>query len=322
MHWHYSNLFASLSMKIFIIILNWNRADDTLDCLKSVEKLQITNYKLQIIIVDNASTDDSIKKIKKGIKSTTSTKGIISKIIGNRTNLGFAAGNNVGVKYALDQGADYIMVLNNDTVVDKNLLIEFLKALKKYPKAGILSPKIYFASGFEFHKDRYKKSELGKVIWYSGGKIDWNNVYGFGRGVDEVDNGQYDEVTETDFATGTCMFLSRNALEKVGLFDEKYFMYFEDTDLSMRLKRVGFRVFYVPRAVLWHKVAQSSGIGSDLNDYFITRNRLLFGMRYAKLRTRFALYRESLRFLLSGRVWQRKGVLDFYLGRLGKGSWH
>jgi len=308
--------------KVFIVILNWNRADDTLDCLKSVEKLQITNYKLQIIIVDNASTDDSIKKIKKGIKSTTSTKGIISKIIGNRTNLGFAAGNNVGVKYALDQGADYIMVLNNDTVVDKNLLIEFLKALKKYPKAGILSPKIYFAPGFEFHKDRFGKENLGKVLWYAGGQIDWDNIYGKNRGVDEVDKRQYGKVEEIGFATGTCIFMSRTALEKVGLFDKKYFMYYEDMDLSMRIKKAGFEVLYIPSANVWHKVAQSSGIGSGLNDYFITRNRLLFGMRYAKLRTRFALYRESLRFLLSGRVWQRKGVLDFYLGRLGKGSWH
>jgi len=99
-------------------------------------------------------------------------------------------------------------------------------------------------------------------------------------------------------------------------------MYYEDIDLSMRIKKAGFEVLYIPSANVWHKVAQSSGIGSGLNDYFITRNRLLFGMRYAKLRTRFALYRESLRFLLSGRVWQRKGVLDFYLGRLGKGSWH
>ena len=236
--------------------------------------------------------------------------------------MGFAAGNNVGVKYALDQGADYIMVLNNDTVVDKNLLIEFLKALKKYPKAGILSPKIYFAPGFEFHKDRFGKENLGKVLWYAGGQIDWDNIYGKNRGVDEVDKRQYGKVEEIGFATGTCIFMSSAALEKVGLFDKNYFMYYEDRDLSMRIKKAGFEVLYIPSANVWHKVAQSSGIGSGLNDYFITRNRLLFGMRYAKLRTRFALYRESLRFLLSGRVWQRKGVLDFYLGRLGKGSWH
>src|SRR3989344_2902107 len=117
------------------------------------------------------------------------------------------------------------------------------------------------------------------------------------------------------------MFMRRNVLEKSGLFDEKYFMYYEDTDLSLRIKKNGFKLFYIPQAIVWHKVAQSSGIGSELNDYFITRNRLLFGMKYAKIRSRFALYRESLRLLSSGRKWQKKGVIDFYLGRFGKGSW-
>ena len=304
-------------MKVFIVILNWNRPDDTLDCLKSVEKLQITNYKLQIVIVDNASSDDSVKLIRNFIKNRSNVEVVVNKV-----NIGFVGGNNVGISYSLDQGADYVMVLNNDTVVDKNLLTEFLKASKKYPKAGILSPKIYFAPGFEFHKDRYIKDNLGKVLWYAGGQIDWDNVYGKNRGVDEVDKGQYDKVEETDFATGTCMFMSRKALQNIGLFDKKYFMYYEDMDLSMRIKKADFKVLYIPSAIVWHKVAQSSGIGSGLNDYFTTRNRLLFGMRYAKLRTRVALYREALRFLLSGRVWQKKGVLNFYLGRFEKGSWH
>ncbi|KKR00338.1 MAG: putative glycosyltransferase [Candidatus Woesebacteria bacterium GW2011_GWB1_39_12] len=304
-------------MKVFIVILNWNRPDDTLDCLKSVEKLQITNYKLQIVIVDNASSDDSVKLIRNFIKNRSNVEVVVNKV-----NIGFVGGNNVGISYSLDQGADYVMVLNNDTVVDKNLLTEFLKASKKYPKAGILSPKIYFAPGFEFHKDRYIKDNLGKVLWYAGGQIDWDNVYGKNRGVDEVDKGQYDKVEEIDFATGTCMFMSRKALENIGLFDKKYFMYYEDMDLSMRIKKADFKVLYIPSAIVWHKVAQSSGIGSGLNDYFTTRNRLLFGMRYAKLRTRVALYREALRFLLSGRVWQKKGVLNFYLGRFEKGSWH
>ena len=99
-------------------------------------------------------------------------------------------------------------------------------------------------------------------------------------------------------------------------------MYLEDADLSLRMRRAGWKVLYTPYGHLWHKVAQSSGIGSDLNDYYITRNRLLFGMRYASLKTRLALYKESLRFLLDGRDWQKKGVMDFYLGRFGKGSWN
>ena len=303
-------------MKVFIVILNWNRPDDTIECLNSIKKLLDIGYQLSVVVVDNASNVASVKKIKSHIKN------ISYKLIVNKVNLGYTGGNNIGIKYAIDQGADFVMVLNNDTIVNKYLLTEFLKTSKRDPKAGILSPKIYFAPGFEFHKDRYSKENLGKVLWYAGGQIDWDNVYGKNRGVDEVDKGQYDKVEEIDFATGTCMFMSRKALENIGLFDKKYFMYYEDMDLSMRIKKADFKVLYIPSAIVWHKVAQSSGIGSGLNDYFTTRNRLLFGMRYAKLRTRVALYREALRFLLSGRVWQKKGVLNFYLGRFEKGSWH
>jgi GT2 family glycosyltransferase len=171
-------------------------------------------------------------------------------------------------------------------------------------------------------KNRYKKSDLGKVIWYAGGDIDWNNVYGVNRGVDEVDHGQFDAPTQTTFGSGACLFIRTSVLQKVGLFDERYFLYLEDTDLCMRIRRAGFNVYYVPSAYLWHKVSQSSSIGSQLNDYFITRNRLIFGARYATLRANVALFRESITFLFSGRPWQKKGVVDYYTHRFGKGSWN
>ena len=262
-------------VKVFVVILNWNRPDDTVECLESINRLSVVGYQLSVVVVDNASSDDSIEKIQ--------NDKLKFKIIENKENLGFAGGNNVGIKYAIKNGADYVMVLNNDTIVHPDLVLRIIEATKKHSNFGVASPKIYFEREFEFHKERYKKDDLGKVIWYAGGQIDWDNVYGKTRGVDEVDKGRYDEVEETDFATGTCMFLSRKALEKVGLFDEKYFMYYEDTDLSLRIKKAGFKVLYIPKAVVWHKVAQSSGIGSKLNDYFTTRNRLLFGMRYARL---------------------------------------
>jgi hypothetical protein len=307
-------------MKIFIIVLNWNRANDTIECLKSIQGLQTENYELTTVVVDNASTDNSVEEIQK-LKFKSQNNKLKFKIIKNKENLGFAAGNNVGIRYALKNDADFVMVLNNDTEVHKDLVVQLIKVARSYPKAGVFSPKIYFAKGFEFHKTRYKKKDLGKVIWYAGGQIDWNNIYGTNRGVDEVDKGQYDQIIDTDFATGSCMFCRATALKKVGVFDEKYFMYLEDSDLSQRMKKAGWKVLYVPYGYLWHKVAQSSGIGSDLNDYFISRNRMLFGMRYAPLRTKLALMRESLKLLFSGRRWQRIGVRDFYLGRLGKGSW-
>jgi len=306
-------------MKVSIIILNWNRKKDTIECLESLAGLIISGYELEIIVVDNHSTDGSQKAVEEAFKKLEK-KNISCKQIKNKENLGFAEGNNVGMRYALDSGADYLLALNNDTEVDKELITKLLMVAKKHPKVGAIAPKIYFAKGFEFH-DKYKKDELGKVFWFAGGDIDWANVYGTNHGVDEVDKGQFNKTRETDFATGACMFLKREALKEVGLFDEKYFAYLEDADLSQRLKKKGWKVLYTPKTKIWHKVSQSSGIGSDLNDYFITRNRMLFGMYFAPLRAKAALIRESFKLLIKGRKWQRIGIIDFYLGRFGKGSW-
>lgn len=298
--------------KVFIIILNWNQPDLTIECLESVKKLRTENCELKTIIVDNGSTDKSIEKL-----------NAKSKIVMLETgeNLGFAGGNNVGIEHALEHGADYVMLLNNDTVVDAGLVEGMLKTFKEHPKTGAVSPKIYFAKGYEFHKKRYKKSELGNVIWYAGGDLDWKNVYGSNHGVDLVDHGQFDEVKEIDFGTGCCILVPSEVIQKVGMLDEKYYLYLEDADWCQRIKNAGYQVLYTPNGYLWHKVSQSSGIGSGLNDYFITRNRLLFGMKYAPLRTKVALFREGLLFMSNGRTWQKMGARDFYLGRFGKGSW-
>jgi len=110
--------------------------------------------------------------------------------------------------------------------------------------------------------------------------------------------------------------------QKIGLFDKKYFLYFEDVDLSLRVKKAGFKVIFCPKAKIWHLNSGSSGSGSSLHDYFITRNRLLFGMKYASLRSKIALIKESLELLKNGRKWQKIGVRDFYFRRYGKGSWN
>lgn len=298
-------------LKIFIVILNWNQPKLTLETIESVSRLLVSGYQLEVVVVDNASTDNSVEKLQSSE----------FRLLVNKENLGFAGGNNVGVNYALENGADWVLVLNNDVRVDKNLVIEFLKVAKKYKKVGAISPKIYFEKGYEFHKDRYKKDELGRVIWYAGGNIDWDNVYGTPRGIDEVDEGQYEKVEETDYATGTAMFLSAKALKQVGVFYAKYFMYLEDTDLSVRMEKAGWRVMYAPKAIVWHKVAQSSSVGSKLNDYFIIRNRMLFGMLYARFRTRLSLMKQAVFIILGNRPWQRMGIIDYFIGRMGRGSW-
>lgn len=308
-------------MLVSIVILNWNRKSDTQECLASLARIK-TSFKLEIIVVDNASTDGSRIEIRRLLKKISfNKKNFRSELIKNKENLGFCGGNNIGIKHALNHGAEWVLLLNNDTLVDEDFLVNLIKEVQRDSKVGIACPKIYFAPGYEFKKEVYSSKDKGKVIWYAGGVIDWDNVYGSNHGVDEVDEGQYDRVHEVDFATGACMLISRCVLENVGYLDEKYFMYFEDSDLCQRAKREEFKVIYVPAAKVWHKVSQSSQIGGSLNDYFITRNRLLFGMKYASLRTRFALYRESLRMFWKGRRWQRQGVIDFYLGKFGRGNW-
>lgn len=294
-------------VNVAIIILHFGKLQNTKECLESISKLKINNYKLEIIVVDNAAEEQF--------------KGEKVKIIRTEKNLGYAGGNNVGIKHALRHGADYIVILNNDTIVSPNLIVALLQTFKETPNTGIISPKIYFAPGFEFHKERYKRQHLGKVIWYMGGKIDWNNILVSHKNVDEVDKGQFNQTGDTDSASGACMMIKKEVFEKIGLLDDTYFLYWEDADFSQRAKKAGFRVLCTPNAFIWHKASGSSRIGGQLHDYYLTRNRLLFGMRYGSVRSKFALIRESIKLLFSARPWQKRAVIDFYLGRLGKGSY-
>ncbi len=296
-------------MKISIVILNWNGKKDTLECLETVFKLQASSFKLQTIVVDNASTDNSAAEISKQYPEVTLLK--------NEKNLGFAEGSNIGIRKALENRADYILLLNNDTLVDKNLVNELLNVLEEDKTVGIASPKIYFAPGFEYHQGRYQDEEKGKVLWYAGGRLDWQNMLATHRGVDEIDHGQYEKTEETDFATGCALMVRKEVFEKVGLFDNKYFLYWEDIDLCQRARKAGFKIFYVPRAVLSHKNASSSDKpGSKLHQYYQTRNRFLFGQRFASTRTKLALIREAFKNIIKGGV-KREADLDFFLGRFG-----
>ena len=301
---------------VVISLLNFNGLKNTLDCLESLKNVKRDNFKLIIAVVDNFSKEEF--DLKSGHAGD-----IPLTVIKNKKNLGFSGGHNAGIKYALENKADYVLVLNNDTYVDRDFLAELLKTAESDTSIGILVPKIYFAPGFEFHKQRYSTRELGRVFWYGGGKMDWANVIGRHRGVDEVDKGQYDKTEETEIATGCCMLIRKEVFENVGLFNDKYFLYYEDSDLSMRLKRKGFKIVYVPNSIIWHKNAGSAGgSGSILQDYYITRSRLLFGFRFAPIRSKLALFRESLSLLFKGRQWQKRGVIDFYLRRFGKGSYN
>lgn len=304
--------------KALIIILNYNFAKDTIDVLGELERVKKDNVLLKVLVIDNGSKQREKISVLQKWKAINYEYQFIS----SSENLGFAGGNNLGFRMGIKEDFDYFMLLNNDVSVPNDFFIKLYKFIKKDKRIGLVSPKIYFAKGFEFHKERYKREDLGRVIWYAGGIVDLKNVYAFHRGVDEVDKGQYDKECVTDFASGACVLIRKEVLRKVGLFDENYFLYWEDVDLSLRAKKAGFLVYYYPKSYIWHKVSVSAGgSGSKSNDYFLTRNRLYFGLRHCPIRTKIALLRDSLRILVKGREWQKRGVLDFYLCKMGRGSW-
>ncbi len=300
-------------MKVAVIVLSYNSAGYISDCLTSLLKLALGDTQLQIIVVDNASTDDSVNLVTAKFPAVT--------VIPNPQNVGYAEGNNVGIRQALADNADFIWIINPDVTVEHEALSELMLATSKYPAAGIFGSKIYFAPGFEFHKDRYSKKDLGHVIWYAGGQVDWDNVQAVHRGVDQVDTGQYNRDIEVDFVTGASMFIRRRVFESTGLIDPVYFLYFEENDFCQRASKNGWKLMYVAKSICWHANAQATGIGSSLQDYYTTRNRLLFGTRHASAYTKLLLLKESIGMYFHGRPWQRRGVIDFYTHKLGAGSY-
>jgi len=299
-------------MKIGFITVSFHSIEDTLGVVAQLEKNTLPlGVMSSIYVVDNDKSPELKEKLKKYLHAI---------YVASPGNIGFAAGNNLGFKKALEDDMDIIVLINNDTIVPEDLILNILASPIADKTIGVVGGLIYFAKGFEF-EDKYKKEELGKVIWYAGGEYDWDNVYAKHIGVNEVDKGQFNGQRETDFITG-CLFIVRaEILKKVGLFDERYCLYFEDSDLGMRIKKAGYKLIIDSNVKLWHKVAQSSSIGSPLNDYFITRNRLLFGMDYAKPRTKFALLREAVKKLFIGTKAQKQAVRDFFAKNLGGGSW-
>ena len=298
-------------MRLAFITLHYKNLDDTLGLLTSLSACDLPKeHQVKIYVVDNEGN----KKLKKQIKQFP-----LAQLVVSGANLGFAAGNNLGFRQALADGYEVIVAINNDTYVDRDFIRHIIESPITDTSVGAVGGLIYFAPGFEFKKD-YAQKDIGKVVWYAGGEFDWNNVLGSNGHVDEVDRGQFRAVEPTAFVTGALLITRADVLKKVGLFDEKYFMYLEDVDLCHRLKLAGYSVLFDPKIKLWHKVAQSSGIGSSLNDYFITRNRLYFGAKYARPRTKFALLREAIKKLFLGTPTQKQAIKDFFMGKLSKGT--
>lgn len=256
--------------KISIIILNWNGLKDTLECLGSVEKCDYPNF--DIIVVDNASSDGSPHIIKEQFPEIIMIK--------NNKNSGFAEGNNIGIKFALQKGAEYILLLNNDTIVDRNIFKYFLISMQKTPKAGILGGLIY-----HYH--------FPEKIWFCGAKFSHRTLsYVWLKNIPEV---RSDALLETECIVGCAMFIKKNVFEKIGYFDKRFFLLWEEADFCFRAIKADFQCLIVPQVKIWHKISISfKKIGSPWKEYFNARNRLLWGNKNLKFPERYRFDKQML----------------------------
>lgn len=253
--------------RIAIIVLNWNGKEDTLACLDSLQQLTYANF--EIIVVDNGSTDDSIDAIR--------TRFPHLYLVATGENLGFAEGNNVGIRRALERGAELLFLLNNDTTVASDILERFVEAFYAYPHAGILGAKIFL------HDERDTLDHLGGTWDRKKGTFDFVGLRHKEDGV------QFQYPQEIDYVCGAGMMIRRSVLEAIGGLEKRFFLIWEESDFCFRARNAGFRTLTCPKAKVWHKVSASFVGGKPHSTYFWWRNRLLWIERNCPFREKFSL---------------------------------
>lgn len=292
-----------------IVIVHYNTLPETLRCLASVYAAGFKNGKKQVIVVDNGSQE---------VFTCPQYPDVV--VLRSDANLGFTGGNNLGIHFAIETfNSDFVFLLNSDATIAQNCFNELFEYSETHPKAGIICPLIYFTEGQEFYKKSYQKKERGRVIWYGGGSLDRGLLDGFHRFVDEVDSGQVAYEPISEFATGCAAYIKREVLEKVGLLDKRYFLYLEDVDYSLRTRQFGYEIHCCSTAHAWHDNGGSSGVGSRTQQYYMTRNRMLFfGRTLTTLVDRIKLLRLAVHMLIFGSKFERMGILHACTGRWGK----
>jgi GT2 family glycosyltransferase len=285
---------------VSVIGLNWNNTPLTCDLLQSIkDKCRYPN--LELIIVDNGSDDDP----------SAACRAICPEVIMILTgqNLGFAGGNNAGIKAAK---GEYIFIVNNDTEFTPLILEGLLDIFEKYPDAGIVSPKFHYF----FHKGTIEYAGYQSVNIFSG-----RNAM---IGCQQEDKGQFNTIQVTHYAHGGAMMVSRKVIREVGLLPELFFLYYEEFDWCEQIKRKGYKVYYQPASLIYHKESMTTGKASPLKTYYLTRNRILFMRRNSRLPNFlifiiyfvcFTIPKNTGIFLFRG---QKKHLKSFWKGIL----WH
>lgn len=283
--------------KVSIIVLNWNNYGDTKECLESLAGLIYPNY--EVIVVDNGSEDGSTRKLQKEFLQYV--------YIYNSSNLGFTGGNNVGIKYALDRGADYVFILNNDMIVEKDFLRPLVEVMQN-KKTGIVGPATY----------RYPEKE--KLYTAGQSRNYWTG------GVKELKLTESREVE----SLGGAYLIRKEVIDAIGYFYEPYFLNLDETDYCFRARRAGFRVVCQPKSKIWHKVSVTMNKIPAAAAYYYYRNKLLFTRRNAPLYVKYPFYvyfslylifKSTEKLVKGDRMLAlaiRKALFDFWQGNFGK----
>ncbi len=258
--------------KILIILLNWNGKKDTIECIKSLEKVTYPNF--TTMIVDNGSTDDSVETFKTLFPNIP--------LLETNQNLGFAGGNNVGISWGLDKDYEWILLLNNDTVVSPDFLNAFMDAAKANPKAKILGAKIYL------YHDPSRIDHLGGI--WNAKKCEFESLH-----TNTIeDHRSFETMKQVDYVCGAALLMHRSVPQTIGLLEEKFFLFWEETDFCSRSKKNHLEVWTAPKAKIWHKVSSSFTGGKPQMHYFWWRSRLLWIERNCSPLLRKKLYKECV----------------------------
>jgi GT2 family glycosyltransferase len=282
------------------------------DTFDAVDSLRASDYPaLRVYVVDNGSRPEHARELAERLRDK-------AMLIRSERNLGFSGGNNLGIARALDDGADYVMLLNNDATVAPDAIQRLVEAAASLPDVGVVTAKIYAAYG----------PQDPPVLWYAGGTFVPLRGVGVHVGMGDLDRGQFDRRGETGFVTGCLMLMPSAVLHAHGLLPEQFFIYGEDVDYCLTLQQAGLRLYYEPAAVCYHRVSRtmwrSRGRASPVATYYMNRNRILTARKWVPLPQRLVFYALLLGSRVVKAVRERDttyflGVWDGFRGGTGPG---
>jgi GT2 family glycosyltransferase len=266
--------FSTALPRVGVILLCYNGIDLTLNCLDSLYRQDYPQF--EVFIVDNNSQDDTLNRVRSKYKQ--------SNIIPLKENLGYAGGNNHGIQAVLARGFDLCFLVNNDTLLAPDCISTLVNGIVDHPEAGIAGPMVH----------TWDKSG---TISSAGGKINWRHADAINIGAGEKDEAQY-PARQVDFINGCGIMVTREAIERAGPLDARFFMYWEETDWCMRVQKAGFGIYFEPKAQMQHKATIADVDLNPLTLYYLTRNRFLFFSRHTqypmKLLTLFSALHGAL----------------------------